>query len=49
MSGLACSSSDPGEQDRSRAFFSKKLELAQVKYSAFDRELVACFRYMLEG
>jgi hypothetical protein len=36
-------------------FFSKKLEPAQVKYSAFDRELLACFlgirhfRYMLEG
>jgi hypothetical protein len=36
-------------------FFSKKLEAAQVKYSAFDRELWACFsgirhfRYMLEG
>ena len=37
------------------AFFSKKLEPAQVRYSAFDRELYACcagirhFRYMLEG
>jgi transposase InsO family protein len=37
------------------AFFSKKLEPAQVRYSAFDRELFACcagirhFRYMLEG
>ncbi len=37
------------------AFFSKKLELAQMQYSAFDRELFACvagirhFRYMLEG
>jgi RNase H-like domain found in reverse transcriptase/Integrase zinc binding domain len=36
-------------------FFSKKLDLAQRKYSAFDRELYACyagirhFRYMLEG
>jgi hypothetical protein len=36
-------------------FFSKKLEPAQVKYSAFDRELLACFlgirhfRYMLEA
>jgi hypothetical protein len=36
-------------------FFSKKLEPAQVKYSAFDRELLACFlgirhfRFMLEG
>jgi hypothetical protein len=34
------------------AFFSKKLEPAQIRYSAFDRELFACihhFRYMLEG
>ncbi len=37
------------------AFFSKKLEPAQMWYSAFDRELFACvagirhFRYMLEG
>jgi len=36
-------------------FFSQKLTPAQVKYSAFDRELLACvesirhFRYMLEG
>ena len=36
-------------------FFSKKLELAQVKNSAFDRELLACslgirhFRFQLEG
>jgi transposase InsO family protein len=36
-------------------FFSKKLDPAQSKYSAFDRELYACyagirhFRYMLEG
>ncbi len=36
-------------------FFSKKLEVAQQKYSAFDRELFACFagirhfRYMLDG
>jgi hypothetical protein len=36
-------------------FFSKKLEPAQVKYLAFDRELLACFlgirhfRFMLEG
>ncbi len=37
------------------AFFSTKLEPAQMRYSAFDRELFACvsgirhFRYMLEG
>jgi hypothetical protein len=36
-------------------FYSKKLEPAQVKYSAFDRELWACvsgirhFRHLLEG
>jgi hypothetical protein len=36
-------------------FFSKKLEPAQTRYSAFDRELLACvtsirpFHYMLEG
>jgi hypothetical protein len=36
-------------------FFSKKLELVQARYSAFDRELLACvtnichFRYMLKG
>jgi hypothetical protein len=36
-------------------FFSRKLDSAQVKYSAFDRELLACFqairhfRFMLEG
>ncbi len=36
-------------------FFSKKLELVQMRYSAFDRELFTCvsgihhFRYMLEG
>jgi hypothetical protein len=37
------------------AFFSKKLEPVQMRYSAFHRELFACvsgichFRYMLEG
>ncbi len=36
-------------------FFSKKLETAQQKYSAFDRELFACysgishFRHIVEG
>jgi hypothetical protein len=36
-------------------FFSRKLDATQVKYSAFDKELLACvsgfrhFRYMLEG
>jgi len=50
--GRAFSSNGPGQQD---VFFSKKLDPAQVEYSAFDRELLACFlvihhfRYMLEG
>ena len=46
----------PGRQDwQPLGFFSKKLEVAQQKYSAFDRELFACyagirhFRYLLEG
>jgi len=36
-------------------FFSRKLDSAQVRYSAYDRELLACvqgirhFRFMLEG
>jgi transposase InsO family protein len=40
---------------RPLGFFSRKLDAAQVKYSAFDRELLACvsgfrhFRHMLEG
>ena len=40
---------------RPLGFFSKKLELSQQKWSAFDRELWACFsgirhfRYILEG
>ncbi len=45
----------PGVVDRPLAFFSAKLNKAQAKYSAFDRELLACclavkhFRWMLEG
>jgi hypothetical protein len=46
----------PGQKDwQPLGFFSKKLEAAQQKYSAFDRELFACysriqhFRYMLDG
>ncbi len=46
----------PGRKDwQPLGFFSKKLEAAQQKYSAFDRELFACysgirhFRYMLDG
>jgi RNase H-like domain found in reverse transcriptase len=37
------------------AFYSKKLDTAQMKYSAFDRELLAAylavrhFRFLLEG
>jgi hypothetical protein len=40
---------------RPLSFFSKKLDSAQLKYSAFDRELLAAylsvrhFRYMLDG
>ncbi len=40
---------------RPHFFFSKKLDTAQLKYSAFDRELLAAylsvrhFRYMLDG
>jgi hypothetical protein len=46
----------PGRKDwQPLGFFSKKLEAAQQKYSAFDRELFACysgighFRNMLDG
>ncbi len=46
----------PGRKEwQPLGFFSKKLEMAQQKYSAFDRELFACyarirhFRYMLDG
>jgi cleavage and polyadenylation specificity factor subunit 1 len=45
----------PAAPWRPLGFFSKKLDGAQVKYSAFDRELLACvsgfrhFRHMLEG
>ena len=44
-----------GSPDRPLAFFFAKLNSAQAKYSAFDRELLACagavkhFRWMLEG
>jgi RNase H-like domain found in reverse transcriptase/Integrase zinc binding domain len=44
-----------GQTPRPLAFFSAKLTEAQVKYSAFDRELLACylairhFRWILEG
>jgi hypothetical protein len=46
----------PGKKDwQTLGFFSKKLEAAQQKYSAFDREFFACssgirhFQYMLDG
>jgi hypothetical protein len=45
----------PGQTPRPLAFFSAKLTAAQQKYSAFDRELRACylairhFRWSLEG
>jgi transposase InsO family protein len=44
-----------GTTPRPLAFFSAKLSAAQVKYSAFDRELLSCylaikhFRWILEG
>ena len=44
-----------GSDDAPLAFFSKKLSAAEIKYSAFDRELLAVFlsirhfRHMLEG
>ena len=44
-----------GSDDAPLAFFSKKLSPAEIKYSAFDRELLAVylalkhFRHMLEG
>jgi hypothetical protein len=44
-----------GQGTRPLGFFSVKLDQAQQKYSAFDRELLACylavrhFRWMLEG
>ncbi len=45
----------PAAPWRPLGFFSRKLDAAQVKYSAFDQELLAClsdfrhFRHMLEG
>jgi hypothetical protein len=45
----------PADPWQPLGFFSRKLDSAQVKYSAFDRELPACFqairhfRFMLEG
>jgi hypothetical protein len=45
----------PADPWQPLGFFSRKLDSTQVKYSAFDRELLACFqairhfRFMLEG
>jgi hypothetical protein len=45
----------PADPWQPLGFFSRKLDTTQVKYSAFDRELLACFqaiphfRFMLEG
>jgi RNase H-like domain found in reverse transcriptase len=53
--GAALQQEVPGRTPRTLAFFSAKLSAAQAKYSAFDRELLACylsirhFRWILEG
>jgi cleavage and polyadenylation specificity factor subunit 1 len=54
--GAALHQREPGGASwRPLGFFSKKLDSAQVKWSTFDRELLACvasirhFRYILEG
>jgi transposase InsO family protein len=53
--GVAIQQEVPGASPRPLAFFSAKLSPAQAKYSAFDRELLACylairhFRWLLEG
>ncbi len=42
--GVALQQQRPGSTDwEPLGFFSRKLEPAQVKYSAFDRELLACY------
>ncbi len=47
--------SSPSSPWQPLAFFSRKLEPAQIRYLAFEREIFACcagtrhFRYMLEG
>jgi hypothetical protein len=47
--------SSPGAEWQPLGFFSQKLSPAESRYSAFDRELLACvagirhFRYLLEG
>ncbi len=53
--GAVLQQRDAGGGWRLLAFFSKKLDAAQLKYSAFDRELLAAylsvrhFRYRLDG
>jgi hypothetical protein len=53
--GAAIQQEVPGASPRPLAFFSAKLSPAQAKYSAFDREFLACylairhFRWLLEG
>ena len=54
--GAALHQMEPGGRAwRPLGFFSRKLDAAQLKWSAFDRELLACvssirhFRYILEG
>jgi RNase H-like domain found in reverse transcriptase/Reverse transcriptase (RNA-dependent DNA polymerase)/Integrase zinc binding domain/Integrase core domain len=53
--GAALQQEVAGKSPRPLAFFSAKLSPAQAKYSAFDRELLACylairhFRWQLEG
>jgi cleavage and polyadenylation specificity factor subunit 1 len=53
--GAVLQQQEPGVGTRPLGFFSVKLDGAQQKYSAFDRELLVCylavrhFRWMLEG
>jgi cleavage and polyadenylation specificity factor subunit 1 len=53
--GAVLQQREAGRSARPLVFFSAKLDAAQVKYSTFDRELLACylairhFRWLLEG
>jgi hypothetical protein len=55
ISGALQQQRRPADPWQLLGFFSRKLDSAQVKHSAFDRELLACFhaigqfRFMLEG
>jgi hypothetical protein len=55
MGGALQQRERPADPWQPLGFFSRKLDSAQVKYSAFDRELLVCFqairhfRFMLEG